>query len=218
MKSDNTITIKNNWDEITLNEFNEIRNILMSDTPEEFKTVAVVGVLTGKDIFEIERLPITVFQSLTKHIDFLNHFPEDKLQQKDVYNVNGREYILKADIPSITTSQYIDYTNYTKDPDSDMRKIMSCFLIPIGHDYNDGYDMLQVWNDIGDMIYRDVQAVAFFLQRQYGTYTIITLDSLVQSQKKAMKKKSRKEWRQFKDRVHRLAYTVFSLTFSGYQK
>lgn len=212
------ITIKNSWDEITLNEFNEIRNILLSDTPEEFKTVAIVGVLTGRDMFEIEKLPITIFKSLTAHLDFLNHFPEEKLYQKDVYEVNGRKYILQANIPSITTAQYIDYSNYSKETEQDMRKIIGCFLIPEGHDYNDGYDMMMVWKDMGDMIYREVQSVAFFLQRQYGAFTIITLDSLVQSQRKKMKKKSRKEWRQFKDRVHHLAHTVYSLTFSGYQK
>lgn len=216
--SKNTITIKNKWDEITWDEFYELRQILICDIPEEYKVINIVSLLTGESIQTIENLPIMVFKKLANQIDFISDIPTDKPMHKDTYTVNGRTYYLKADIPSITTAQYIDYGNFSREEIVDMRKLVGCFLIPINHQYNDGYDLEEVWRDVGQMNFRDVQSVAFFLQKQYGLYIIITIDYLLKKVGKMKKMKKTKEEKQkmkeLKDQLHHLQYMVYSHSFS----
>ena len=128
MSKNNTITIKNKWEELTLNEVTTISSILSADVPEEMKTIEVIAVLTGKDRNEIENLPIFTFRKLANRLDFLNNPPEQAQLHKDYYEVNGRRYILQADIPTITAAQYIDYCNFSKEEPLDQRHLISCFL------------------------------------------------------------------------------------------
>ena len=213
MSKNNTITIKNNWEELTLNEVTTISSILSADVPEEMKTIEVIAVLTGKDRNEIENLPIFTFRKLANHLDFLNNPPEQAQLHKDYYEVNGRRYILQADIPTITAAQYIDYCNFSKEEPIDQRHLISCFLIPVGHSYNDGYNINQVWDDMGDLLFIDFQAIAFFLRRQYGLFTIVTLDYLDREAKK-MKHLKKRERKSLRDQLHQLQNMVYSLTFS----
>lgn len=188
----NKITIKNGWSSITYREFEELTQILSADIPEDYRVVNVISILTGLTVEEIEALPVTTFQRFLPHIEFLKTMPEEA-KHKDEYEVNGRKYILCAYVPMITTAQYLDYTNYMKE-DKDIIKLTSCFLIPEGHDYNDGYNMEQVWNDIYDMNFNDVRAMAFFLQIQYAALMSISADSLRKQMKKLkMKKKQIRE-------------------------
>ena len=213
MSKNNTITIKNNWEELTLNEVTTISSILSADVPEEMKTIEVIAILTGEDRNEIENLPIFTFRKLANHLDFLNNPPEQAQLHKDYYEVNGRRYILQADIPTITAAQYIDYCNFSKEEPLDQRHLISCFLIPEGHSYNDGYDINQVWDDMGDLLFVDFQAIAFFLRRQYGLFTIVTLDYLDREAKK-MKHLKKRERKSLRDQLHQLQNMVYSLTFS----
>ena len=87
MSKNNTISIKNNWEELTLDEVTTISSILSADVPEEMKTIEVIAVLTGKDRNEIENLPIFIFRKLANRLDFLNNPPEQaKLHNEVVYN------------------------------------------------------------------------------------------------------------------------------------
>ena len=44
---------------------------------------------------------------------------------------------------------------------------MSVFIIPKGHKYNDGYDMLQVIDDIKSIPIPIVNSLSFFFSRQF---------------------------------------------------
>jgi hypothetical protein len=48
--------------------------------------------------------------------------------------------------------------------------MLSVFLIPEGHKYNDGYDMLQVINDINDLPVTVVNDAAFFFGRHFSVF------------------------------------------------
>ena len=92
--------------------------------------------------------------------------------------------MVRADIPSITTAQYVDYQNYMKEEHIDLQKVISVFLIPEGHNYNDGYNMKEVIADIDDMRFVDAQALGFFIQKQSGLFIIVLKDYLSQKMKK----------------------------------
>lgn len=197
------ITIKNNWDDITWKEYEQIEQILNTDIPSDYKAVHLVSVLTGKSVEELEVLPISQFQKLLPALEFLQTEPETHAHRFE-YTVNGREYDFKGKIDEITTAQYIDYRAYMNEEDKDVIKLMSVFLIPKGHDYNDGYDMEQVKSDIGDMCWLDVRAAAFFFRAWLTAYTLILKSSLVKAMKKTMKGKTLKEKREIKKQIQEL--------------
>lgn len=197
------ITIKNNWDDITWKEYEQIEQILNTDIPSDYKAVHLVSVLTGKSVEELEVLPISQFQKLLPALEFLQTEPETH-HHKFEYTVNGREYDFKGKIDELTTAQYIDYRAYMSEEDKDVIKLMSVFLIPKGHDYNDGYDMEQVKSDIGDMCWLDVRAAAFFFRMWLTAYTLILKSSLVKTMKKTMKGKTFKEKKEIKKQIQEL--------------
>lgn len=181
------ITIKNNWDDITWKEYEQIEQILTTDIPSDYKAVHLVSVLTGKPVDELEVLPISQFQKLLPSLEFLQTQPETHYHQFE-YSINGREYEFKGKLDEITTAQYVDYRTYMDKEDKDVVELMSAFMIPKNHDYNDGYDMEQVKSDIGDMCWLDVRAAAFFFKIQLAAYILILKSSLVKDLKKEMKK------------------------------
>lgn len=202
------VKIKNSWDSISWKEYEQIEQILNADIPSDFKAMSLISVLTGLSMDEIENLPITEFNKLLKAIEFLQKEPKTRTHKFE-YKVNDREYVFKGDVNDISTAQYIDYRTYMGEEDRDVVKLFSCFLIPKGHDYNDGYDMNQVRSDIEDMCWLDVRAAAFFFRIQLSAFILI-LKSYLVDQMKEMKatKKQRKELE-----AH-LNSSVYSLLYS----
>lgn len=169
--------MKNKWSEITVNEFIQLEQILKSEIPESYRTVTVVALLSNQTVDEIEDLPASSFTKLARDLKFIEDKPKDR-KVKSSYKLNGRSYQLHADITKISTAQYIDYQNYMKEEEKDMTKILSCWMIPKGHKYNDGYDMQQVINDCGDMLLEDALGIAFFFAKQSAAYILILKEYL----------------------------------------
>ena len=199
--------IKNNWNEITWNEYEQIEQIIGADIPSDYKTVVLISILSGKSINEIENLPIAQFQRLLPALEFLKEQP--KLHKhKFNYTVNGREYEFRGQLTDITTAQYIDYRTYISEEEKDIVKLFSCFLIPKGHDYNDGYDIERVKSDIGDMCWLDVRAATFFFRIQLAAYILILKSSLRKTMKKS--KATKKEIKQVEESLNNMACCLLS--------
>lgn len=166
------ITIKNSWDSVTWKEYEQIEQIINADIPSDYKAVHLISVLSGLDVETIEELPISQIQKIMPALEFLKTEPETH-NHKFEYTVNGREYIFRGMLDEISTAQYIDYRTYMSEENKDVVKLFSCFLIPKGHEYNDGYDMEQVKSDIEDMCWLDVRAAGFFFRIQLAAYILI---------------------------------------------
>ena len=68
------------------------------------------------------------------------------------------------DLTKVTVAQFIDYQNYIKETPVKFEKVLSVFIIPEGHTYNDGYDLQQAQQDMLELPFVVVQKVAFFSQ------------------------------------------------------
>lgn len=204
-----TIKIKNNWDEITWRQYEQLEQILSSDIPSDFKTVHIVSLLTGLSVNQVENMQVTEFQKLLPHLEFLKTEPETHYHKFE-YTINDREYIFKGKIDEITTAMYIDYSAYMKEEDKDVVKLLSVFFIPKGHEYNDGYDMEQVQSDIGDLCWLDVRAMSFFFRLWLATFMDILKSSLQKSLKKTMKGKTRAEKKEIKKQIKELTDSFHS--------
>lgn len=209
-----TIKIKNSWDSLSWREYEQLEQILLADIPETYKTVNIVALLSGSSIDELEALPITEFQKFLPALEFLKTEPETHYHKYN-YTINGREYNFKGKIDEITTAQYLDYRAYMDEEIKDVVKLLSTFLIPAGHDYNDGYDIELVQSDIADMCWLDVRAAAFFFRLQLAAYILTLKSSLRKTMKTAKAKKE--EIRQVEESLNNMAYYLLFAESVNYQ-
>ena len=57
-----------------------------------------------------------------------------------------------TDIRKMTTAQYIDFQNFSKEGEKKLIEVLSCFLIPKGKKYNEDYDILEVQKSLRDYL------------------------------------------------------------------
>lgn len=186
----------NNWNKISIKKFDEISNILSSinnvneDEALEIN-INLLSILCDVSVEEIEDLPLTEFSKLVKQTEFLKEMP--KVDIKDNYVINGKKYVLCANVSKMTTAQYIDYQTLVKNADKNVKELLSVFLIPKGKKYGE-YDLEEVMNDIYNYFpIADARAVSFFFTLVLQSLTKATLISLERRTKKELKKTKTKE-------------------------
>lgn len=147
------------WYDVTLYQFKMLQDVVGIEDETE-RIISIAEILLGKDI---TNLPLKEFNEQTKQLVFLNtdvpvSNPAKKLE------VNGRKYYMDCLLGNVTTAQYVDFVNHSKT--NDLAKMLSVFVIPEGHKYNDGYDMMEVMDDINSLPIPIVNSAAFFFGRQ----------------------------------------------------
>ena len=162
-----------NWSNITLEQYLEIQAIKEIDSMDVM--VELIRILFK--IEDPESLPYTEFIKYSQELSFMSKDIE-RVPLKDIYQINGRNYKLENNVMKLTTSQVIDYRNYSKE-DNHITKILSVFLIPEGHQYNDGYDIEQVINDLFDLDIQTVVSILDFFQKCWSVFTEVSLTYLM---------------------------------------
>lgn len=182
MKKENKMT----WYNVTFRQFLMLQELFKIEDETE-KLLSIAELLLGEEITE---LPISQFKEEIKVLDFLKEALPDSNPPKKV-EVNGRKYYMDCLLGNVTTAQYVDYVNHAKT--NDICKMMSVFLIPEGHKYNDGYDMEQVFEDINDLPVPIVNNTAFFFGKQFKLFMrIFQRYSIKQIKKTKMPKAAKK--------------------------
>lgn len=186
----------NKWGDISIKKFDEINNILshINNVNEDEAleiNINLLSILCDVSVEEIEDLPLTEFSKLVKQTEFLKEMP--KVDIKDNYVINGKKYVLCANVSKMTTAQYIDYQTLVKNADKNVKELLSVFLIPKGKKYGE-YDLEEVMNDIYNYFpIADARAVSFFFTLVLQSLTKATLISLERRTKKELKKTKTKE-------------------------
>lgn len=186
--------IIDNYNRLTLGQYIEIQEISKDDSLEDIdRQVQILSVLTGMPSEEILHLPIHEYKELVIKSQFLN--PENI-----TYHPIAKKYILGKfelipcrDYRKLETGQYIDFQTYAPDLDRYLVEFLSVILVPKGHRYNDGYDILEVQRAIREemSVSDGVSLAGFFLT--WCRKSIV--DSLNYSKREAMgiKDKTRRE-------------------------
>ena len=137
--------IIDNYNRLTLGQYMEIQEISRDESLEDIdRQTRILSVLTGVAEEEILHLPIAEYKELVVKATFLN--PENIN-----YHPVARKYILgdfelipTRDFRKLETCQYIDFQTYAPDLDNHLVEFLSVILVPKGHRYNDGYDIIEV--------------------------------------------------------------------------
>ena len=154
------------WNDVTVSQFLELQELIKIED-ETDRLLAIIELFFGEDAVN---LPLYEFNKKIKELDFLKtEVPKNHIV--NTATVNGRKYKVDALVGHISTAQYVDFTNYMKeDPEKNITKCLSVFFIPEGHKYNDGYDMLQVIDDMGSLPIDIAMSESFFFSRQYKKF------------------------------------------------
>lgn len=164
------------WKDITLRQFNKIQDLLQEI--DEYTTLNIIDVLYDVDSANMPAME--VMNKYAHSLDFLMTTIPTNEKLKDTYTINHREYNSNINLTQMTTAQFVDYQNYSKENPVDISKCLSVFVIPKGHTYNDGYDLKQVQDDIKDLDMVTINTLAFFFKKLYILLLETTLLCLTQ--------------------------------------
>ena len=161
--------IIDNYNRLTIGQHMEILEISRNESLEDIdKQVQILSVLTGVAEDEILHLPIHEYKELVVKAEFLN---PDNIKNISVHQVAKKylvgkfELIPTRDFRRLETGQYIDFQTYAPDLDNHLVEFLSVILVPKGHRYNDGYDILELQQAIRDemSVADGVSLAGFFL-------------------------------------------------------
>ena len=186
--------IIDNNNRLTLGQYMEIQEISRNESLEDIdKQVQILSILTGVAEDELLHLPIQEYKELVLKSQFLN---PDNINYHPIakkYILGKFELIPCRDFRKIETCQYIDFQTYAPDLDKCLVEFLSVILVPKGHRYNEGYDILEVQQAIREemSVSDGVSLAGFFLTWCRKSF----LDSLNYSKREAMgiKDKTKRE-------------------------
>lgn len=130
------------WAMLPIGKYEHIKEIIRDGV--ENSDVEILSVLCDCDVNDILNAPVSKVMQLKKDAMYLNTKlnVKDRLKYKHI-TIDGVKYEVHTDFKDITTAQYIDFQTFYKDYEKNYCNVLATFIIPEGHNYNDGYDALE---------------------------------------------------------------------------
>ena len=155
-----------NYDDLTLGKYMEIQAIAKQEGLEEIdRQVQILAILSGKYEEEILHLPIGEYKRMVEKASFLsapemNYHPISKK-----YILGGFELYPVRDFRKLEAGQYVDFQTYAPDLERYLVEFLSVILVPKGHRYNEGYDVMEVQKAIREemSVTDGISLAGFFL-------------------------------------------------------
>lgn len=158
--------IIDNYRDLPLGKYEEIVHLCREEMTEVDRRVAIIAVLAGLTEDEVLRLPLDVFTDYSARSRFAERECPENMVPAVVksYALGGMVLVPVTDIRKITAAQYIDFQNFAQDKENHFIELLSCFLVPRGMEYNEGYDVLDVHNAIREemSVAQAIALLAFF--------------------------------------------------------
>ena len=200
--------IIDNYRKLPIGKYNEIVKLCETEMDEVDRKVKIVGILTGLTDDEVLALPLTEFTECCAKAKFIDlPCPETLIPSvSKSYPVGGFNLVPVTDMRKVTTAQYIDFLSFSKDKEHNIVEMLSCFLVPKGMDYNEGYDILDVHNAIKEeMSVAEVLAVLAFF---FGSWTRSIHSTLSYSERMARRLKDKTKRAMMMERIAELRSTI----------
>ena len=156
------------------------------------RQVAVLAILTGKAEKEVTALPLPEYIALVPKADFLFTEPQpskiaSRMRVRHI-DIGGLRLVPTTDLRKLTTAQYIDFQTLIQQK-AEIPQLLSCFLVPEGKTYNEGYDIADVHDALANhLTVPDALALRAFFLRSFSN----SMDSILTSCKWAIATAPRK--------------------------
>lgn len=165
------------YEEMSLAVYKKLSDLMK----EKDNDLAIVALLSGKTEDELLDMPLAEYEKLREQAGFLAYEPKMHSVQNS-YKVGDMTLVPLRKTKNISTAQYIDCKEYIK-MGGDLEQMLSVFLIPEGHKYNDGYDVEDVQKAILSMGILDIISLQCFFLTRLEKLTLDSLTSLEQKMK-----------------------------------
>lgn len=174
------------WSDITLAKYYEIQDILSVE--DDYTVLNLIDCL-----YNVDSQSLPVYKLKEFDISFLKT-PIPEVSLKKTYTINGTVYKSNCDLTRVSVAQFIDYQNYSKESPR-FENILSIFFLPEGAtEYNTGYDINKVKEDLLQLPIDTVRTIAFFFERQLRIFFWLFQRCLIKQAKKLkMEKQQKKE-------------------------
>ena len=139
------------WKDISIEKYGKIAALQESGLGEIDLIAAVISIIDGSTVKEVEEIPYGTLLLKARGLRFLQSDPIPSIVKKS-YNLNGVKYIPTLNPAELTTAQYIDFQVRATQDAEDLAGLLSVLLIPEGHKYNEGYSADQVKEDINKFL------------------------------------------------------------------
>lgn len=200
--------IIDNYRKLPIGKYNEIVKLCETEMDEVDRKVKIVGILTGLTDDEVLALPLTDFTECCAKAKFIDlPCPETLIPSvSKSYPVGVFNLVPVTDMRKVTTAQYIDFLSFSKDKEHNIVEMLSCFLVPKGMDYNEGYDILDVHTAIKEeMSVAEVLALLAFF---FGSWTRSIHSTLSSSERMARRVKDKEKRQMMMERIAELRSTI----------
>ena len=178
-----------------------------TDLEEDDRQLSIIALLTGEDEDTLLKLPILDFRRLAEKARFLEEQVPRPAAVPKVIRLGGIDLVPTTKVTKITTAQFVDYQTFAKEGHKRLVEQLSCFLIPSGCEYNEGYDIEDVQTAIRDnLTVTQAQGLAAFF---FSRWTHLVGSSLIYSalmarrirpkaKRREMQAQIRQAWEAFK--------------------
>ena len=156
------------YNHLSVGKYLEIQKVAKDEELSDIDNqVAFISILSDLSEDEVLDLPILEYKALSEQTAFLKKPIDVPKNIASSYSLDGWELVPTTDIRKMTTAQYIDFQNFSKEGEDKLIEVLSCFLIPKGKKYNEDYDIMEVHRVIRDYlgIAHCLALAAFFLSR-----------------------------------------------------
>ena len=142
-----------NYNELSVGKYLRVLELCEDKSLDNVeRQVAILSVLSGKTEDEILNLPLPEYMEMSGKLKFLEKSPDLPESPAKSYKVGKWVLVPVADIRNMTAAQYIDFQTFAAQDGSRTVEIISCMVVPEGMKYNDGYDIVELQNDIREMM------------------------------------------------------------------
>lgn len=146
---DHDMDIIDSYNKLTLAQYQEIQAVQKDESLEDIdKHTRILSILTGVPEDELMHLPIPEFTELSGKAQFLSAEAFNPGRMAKKYIIGEMELIPVTDFRKLETCQYLDFQTYAGDLDKYMAELISVLLVPKGHRYNEGYDIIALQESI----------------------------------------------------------------------
>ena len=130
-KSRMKIELPNSWEGVTVKQFQALQKILAEKGDEYPTNVAIISIMSGVPMDEIETYSLKTYAKCMNTLSFLTEQLAGEVQK--VVEFGGVRYDVITDVYNLNGGQYITLMHLMKDPDKvidQLHEVMAVFLVP----------------------------------------------------------------------------------------
>lgn len=125
------IELPNSWEGVSIKQFQALQKILAEKGDEYATNVAIISIMSGVPVDEIETYSLKTYAKCMQTLSFLSEQLLGQVQK--VVEFGGLRYDVITDVYNLNGGQYITLMHLMKDPDKvidHLNEIMAVFLVP----------------------------------------------------------------------------------------